>query len=402
MRKSIVTGGVALLVFALSTAALAAAPAPATPAEIAAPAPGALLSATVTAIPATLPHAAARDVITYRSRGVHGEPIVVSGYALLPAGAPPRGGWPVLAWAHGTTGIADTCAPSGDYAGGPIHAYESAMESVLDWWLAHGYAVVATDYQGLGTPGGHPYMDATSQLHTVDDAVRALHALRPGAFSPDWLVMGHSQGGAAALAVAARGQADLPQFKLRGAIAIAPGGYRYAAIMEYLKAHPQPPVGVALFFPIMLEGAQTADPQLDVEKLISPDLQPLMDLARSRCLAELRTEVKQAPQAVFKPGADLAPLTAYLDRQAIEHMAPTVPVMLVQGSADQLVDARGTQAYYRQICAADATALYHAVPDGSHGDALAQSPAAAQDFLAFLDAKHRPKSCVPLATTPGR
>lgn len=400
MRKAMVVRSVALLVLALSTPWLALAAPPA--ADVAAPAPGALLSVVATAVPATLPHAATRDVIIYRSRGVQGEPIVVSGYALLPAGSPPRGGWPVLAWAHGTTGIADTCAPSGDYAGGPIHAYESAMEAALDWWLARGYAVVATDYQGLGTPGGHPYMDATSQLHTVDDAVRALHALRPGAFSPDWLVMGHSQGGAAALSVAAHGQADLPQFRLRGAIAIAPGGYRYSAIPDYLKANPHPPVGVALFFPIMLEGAQAADPKLDVEQLISPDLQPLMDLARSRCLAELRTEVKQAPQAVFKPGADLAPLTAYLDRQAIEHLQPTVPVMFVQGSADQLVDARGTQAYYRQICAADATAFYHGVTNGSHGDALAQSPVAAGDFLAFLAGKPGLKSCaaVPAAPVP--
>ncbi|TAL73734.1 MAG: alpha/beta fold hydrolase [Rhodanobacter sp.] len=398
MRKSMLMGGVAALVAALAVpVAWAAAPATV---EVAAPAPGALLWVQATAVPATLPHAATREVITYRSRGVHGEPIVVSGYALLPKDAPPKGGWPVLAWAHGTTGVTDTCAPSGDYVGGPIHPYETAMETALDWWLARGYAVVATDYQGLGTPGGHPYMDATSQLHTVDDAVRALHALRPGAFSKDWLVMGHSQGGAAALAVAAHGQADLPQYKLRGAITIAPGGYRYSAIMEYLKANPHPPVGVALFFPIMLQGAQAADPKLDVEQLISPDLQPLMNLAGSRCLAELRTEVKQAPATVFKPGADLAPLTAYLDRQAIGHLQPTVPVMFVQGSADQLVAAGGTQAYYKQICAAHATAFYHDVQGGSHGDALAQSPAAAHDFLAFLAGGHQLKTCAPVAGTP--
>lgn len=35
-----------------------------------------------------------------------------------------QNGWPVLAWAHGTTGVADTCAPSGDYAGGPVHSYQ--------------------------------------------------------------------------------------------------------------------------------------------------------------------------------------------------------------------------------------------------------------------------------------
>lgn len=362
-------------------------------AELAARVPGSLLSAQSTPVPATLPHAGERHVITYRSRGVHGEPIVVSGYVLLPKGQPPKGGWPVLAWAHGTTGIADTCAPSEDFPGGPLHDYQVLTEQALDWWLAQGYAVAATDYQGLGTPGGHPYMDATSQLHVVDDSVRALHRLRPHAFSPDWLVMGHSQGGAAALAVAARGQQDAPELKLRGAIAIAPGGFHYAAIMPYLRANPHPPVGVALFFPIMLEGAAAADPALHADALASADMQPLMTLARSRCLSELREEVHESPASVFKPGADLGPLQAYLDRQGIEHMIPTVPVMLVQGSADQLVDSRGTRGYYGQLCKAGKTVFYHDVANGSHRDALHASPQAAQAFLADLDGRQPLQAC---------
>lgn len=177
--------------------------------------PGAVLSAQAEQPAAALTHAGKRYLITYRSRGAHGEPIVASGYVLLPKGQPPEGGWPVLAWAHGTTGVADTCAPSGDYPGGPVHDYQQIVDAALDPWLARGYAVVAPDYQGLGTPGGHPYMDATSQLHTVVDAVRAGRQLHPARLSADWLVMGHSQGGAAALEVAAHGQADAPKLNLR-------------------------------------------------------------------------------------------------------------------------------------------------------------------------------------------
>lgn len=369
---------------------------------VAAPAPGALLSVQPTPVPATLPHAAERSVITYRSRGVRGEPIVVSGYALLPTGQPPQGGWPVLAWAHGTTGVADTCAPSGDYAGGPVHDYQLLMDQSLDGWLAQGYAVVATDYQGLGTPGGHPYMDAASQLHTVDDSVRALHRLRPGAFSVDWLVMGHSQGGAAALAVAAKGQQDVPEFKLRGAIAAAPGGFRYSAILAYLRANPRPPLGVALFFPIMLEGADVADPGLRVDRLVSADMQPLVTLARSRCMSELREEVKSAPASVFKPDADLAPLEAYFERQGIERMVPRVPLMLVQGSADALVDARGIRAYYQQVCKNGSNIFYHDVPGGDHRASLQASAQAAKAFLAQLDGQGKLASCAALPAPGGQ
>ncbi len=370
-------------------------------AQVSAPSPGSLLSERATALPAALAHAGERYVITYRSRGVHGEPIVVSGYALLPKGQPPKGGWPVLAWAHGTTGVADTCSPSELYPGGPEYDYQVLMEKALDWWLAHGYAVVATDYQGLGTPGGHPYMDATSQLHSVDDSVRALHRLRPHAFSPDWLVMGHSQGGAAALEVAAHGQADTPELKLRGAIAIAPGGYQYSTIVPYLRAHPQPPVGVAVFFPILLQGAQTADPSLNVDDLVSPDMRPLMALAGSRCLSELRQEVHESPAHIFKQGADLKPLVSYLDRQAIEHMSPKVPVMIIQGEVDQLVDPRGTKAYYQQVCQAGKTVFYDAVAQGSHRDALNQSPQGAKEFLDYLNGGKSLQSCAALAPAAG-
>lgn len=383
-------GGAALLATILMLAAALPAQA-ATP--VAATTPGELLSVQAQATGAALAHAGARYLMNYRSRGVRGEPIVASGFALFPRGEPPKGGWPVLAWAHGTTGVADTCAPSGDVPGGPVHDYQQVADATLDSWLARGYAVVAPDYQGLGTPGGHPYMNAASQLHGVDDAVRAIHRLRPQALSRDWLVMGHSQGGAAALEVAAHGQADAPEYTLRGAIAIAPGGYDYAGIARYAQEHPHPAPAVAAFFPIVLLGAQAAEPALDVGQLAAPEMQPLLTLAHSRCLSELRGEIRQGPARVFREHADLKPLLAYLDRQAIEHMAPTVPVMLIQGSADDLVDARGTQAYYTQLCKAGKPAFYRPIKGGSHRDALRNSPPVAQDFRDWLDGRGTLRPC---------
>lgn len=75
----------------------------------------------------------------------------VSGTLYLPKGTPPVGGWPVVAWAHGTLGVADVCAPSW-----ALHRSRDA--TYLNRWLEKGYAVVATDYQGLGGPGPHPYL----------------------------------------------------------------------------------------------------------------------------------------------------------------------------------------------------------------------------------------------------
>ena len=77
--------------------------------------------------------------------------VPVSGTLYLPKGAPPSGGWPLVAWAHGTLGVADVCAPS-------WAKHRPRDATYLNRWLEQGFAVVATDYQGLGGPGPHPYL----------------------------------------------------------------------------------------------------------------------------------------------------------------------------------------------------------------------------------------------------
>lgn len=337
--------------------------------------------------------ASQRFLITYRSRGIQSEPIVASGFILLPKGKAPKEGWPILAWAHGTTGVADTCAPSSDYVDGPVHIYQQIAAKALNAWLARGYAVVAPDYQGLGTPSGHPYMNAQSQLHTVVDAVRATHYLKPYKFNKNWYVMGHSQGGAASLAVAAYGQKDAPELNLRGAIALAPGGYQYEGIAEYVATHSQIDTSVAAFFPIVLLGAEAADPNLAPENLVSPEMEEILNLARSRCLSELQSDLKQAPKTVFKPNVNLAPLTNYLKKQSIENMIPTVPVMVVQGEKDQLVDSRGTYAYYQQICKVGKPIAFYPLKEGDHRDSLRQSEFLIGNFINSVEERKSVNTC---------
>src|SRR5688500_15112493 len=54
-------------------------------------------------------------LLLYRSTGVNGRPNAVSGSLTLPKGKAPKTGWPVISYAHGTTGSADACAPSRGY-----------------------------------------------------------------------------------------------------------------------------------------------------------------------------------------------------------------------------------------------------------------------------------------------
>ena len=109
--------------------------------------------------------------------------VPVSGTLFLPTGPAPAEGWPLLAWAHGTLGIADICAPS--WTG-----FRARDAAYLNRWLERGFAVVATDYQGLGGPGPHPYTVWQAEGSSVLDAVRAARALKPGVISNRTILAG--------------------------------------------------------------------------------------------------------------------------------------------------------------------------------------------------------------------
>ena len=132
--------------------------------------------------------------ILYRSTTSSGSPAVVSGMLLAPDGPAPPGGRPVAAWAHGTTGIADRCAPS---ATGNLFYDDYGAEGrrLLD----QGFVVAATDYHGLGTPGVHSYHVSDELALATIDSVSAAHQFEEvGPLTPSWVVVGHSEGGLAA------------------------------------------------------------------------------------------------------------------------------------------------------------------------------------------------------------
>ena len=151
--------------------------------------------------------------VLYHSRSIKGDDIAVSGVVVVPRRAPPAGGWPVVSWAHGTTGSADRCAPS--RLGGSVTAGYAAIARA-------GYVVAATDYEGLGTPGPHPYLLGDSEGRGVLDAARAAAALPEAHASRTTVVIGHSQGGQAALFAGELARTYAPDLDVRGVVAIAP------------------------------------------------------------------------------------------------------------------------------------------------------------------------------------
>lgn len=138
-------------------------------------------------------------------------PTIVSGAVFIPKGTPPAGGWPVVAWAHGTVGMADICAPS--WAG---RSYRDIV--YLNRWLSEGFAIDATDYQGLGTLGPHPYLKTRPAAYSVLDSIRAVLGGDFGV-SNNVILVGQSQGGGAAFATAAFAPHYAPELNIRGTVA---------------------------------------------------------------------------------------------------------------------------------------------------------------------------------------
>ncbi|MEV0648229.1 lipase family protein [Phytomonospora sp. NPDC050363] len=158
--------------------------------------------------------ASAAHRISYQGMGYHGGGRLVTGSVFIPAGGEPDHGFPVIGFAHGTTGLSDSAAPS--RSGLPRLERDHVAK-----WLAAGYAVAATDYEGLATPGPHPYFNGEAVADDIVDAVRAAHQLGHS-LARDWLAVGFSQGGHAALYCAHIATAYAPELAFKGTVALAP------------------------------------------------------------------------------------------------------------------------------------------------------------------------------------
>ena len=199
-----------------SQAVRAAAPQPVAGADLSGTGAGSLVSATTMPAVKGLPRGVRAARVVYRStNGDTNEPTEVSGSVFLPAGDPPPGGWPVVSFGHGTTGLDEPCAPS-------LSDTLLGMVTFVDAFAKRGFAVAFTDYQGLGNPGVHPYTDARTAGLNMIDAVRALRHTHPGEISDKWAAFGGSQGGGAAWAAAEQAGPYASDLNLVGAVALAP------------------------------------------------------------------------------------------------------------------------------------------------------------------------------------
>ncbi|MDL4819744.1 alpha/beta hydrolase family protein [Actinomadura opuntiae] len=337
---------------------------------------------------AALPSASVTRSIGYVSEGVGGRRITVTGTVAVPKGKAPRGRWPVISWAHGTTGTADVCAPSRDTATGPAHDYLSITEGFLDKWVAHGFAVVQTDYEGMGTPDGHPYMNGASEANTVIDIVRAAHSVDPH-IGRNFYVAGHSQGGQATLYTAAAKRAK--DVRLKGAVSIAPGSHM-AETAQYVQAgYPGAEAALPFLF-VLLNGAKAANPSFQPESLLTDRAAKVLASGQTTaCLAQLREAGASIPLSqVFRPAADLTEFEKYFDSQEATGLDLRVPTLVAQGSADTAVSPAATTALVADLCKRYPAITYREYPGADHRASINASFDDALTFVQTLQSGRTP------------
>ncbi|MET1134238.1 MAG: lipase family protein [Aeromicrobium sp.] len=276
-------------------------------------------------------------LVLYAQQGVKGDTVATSGFVAVPEGPAPKGGWPVVTWAHGTTGIADQCAPTRAKASIADPAAISTSITRLQRWIDTGHAVVATDYEGLGTPGDHPYLIGSSQGRAVLDVVLAARQLDPDV-GRRVMTAGHSQGGHAALWASSMAPHYARELDVVGTLAFAPPSHMSLAAEVGLSGEVDVPAALVA---MILRGLEVAYPgQIPVDKLLNKKGVALYPRVREDCLVDLLSEGQfgGAPMAKFAARkADAGLIRGQLDANDPSFPEIRGPILVVQGTADSVV-----------------------------------------------------------------
>ncbi len=295
--------------------------------------------------------------ILYTTTRADGVPAISSGVVIVPEGADAP---PTIAWAHGTTGVAAGCAPS--LAAEPMTS--GAMPD-LEAALGNGWAVVATDYVGLGADPPHPYLVGEAEGRSVLDAVRASRQLEGLSFGEEVVVWGHSQGGGAALWTGGLAPLYAPELDVVGVVAMAP-----AANLPAMAGMLADGKAGTLVGPLILAGYSAAYPEVRIEDYVRPQARLLVEETIARCWTDPSVIVSALQAGVIDmPIWARDPASGPLgDRVAenVPRLAIPAPLLIAQGLADPLVLPEAQQQYVDSLCAAGQVLEYRTYPGRDH------------------------------------
>jgi pimeloyl-ACP methyl ester carboxylesterase len=302
-------------------------------------------------IPAAKGYGALR--VMYHSRDAQLRDRAVTGTISYPTDPPPPGGWPVVSWAHGTSGLASKCAPSRNGAATGSYGVRGV--------------VVATDYVGLGPLGErHTYLSGKAEGFSVIDIVRAARRIPWVHAGRTWMTVGVSQGGHASLFAGELARRYAPELNLKGIVAAAPG----SNLTETFPG--DTPLVVNVISVLALYGGAEDHPQVHPEDYVTPLTQEKSSVLDTGCIGEAGIAFATIPfdQLFTKDPRFTEPARSVALANDPGHHRSAAPILLVQGDADGTVVPARTEKLRQQLCALHQPVAQVIVPGGTHDSAI--------------------------------
>jgi hypothetical protein len=312
-----------------------------------------------------LPMAVSAVRFVYHSRSASGGDVAASGVVLLPDKKAPAGGWPVIAWAHDAVGVARQCAPS--LARNLQHGPFLAM------YVNVGYAVVATDYTGLGTNFRHAFADAPSNAWDVIYSIPAARHAVPQLGSR-WVAMGTGEGGMAVVAVAEL-ERTLHDPNYLGSIAFP----RLADLQDMFA----PSSHFSYDLPLYLAyGVKTVFPEFNVDEILTDNALPLYEQIGKNCGEAGRRQRLPAAE-MFKANWESNPyVQKYFKRNQLGRQPGDTSVLVVSSADDPSVVE--TKKIVRRLCSQGNRVQFQKYPESDSGMVIGDS---ARDQMAWIQAR---------------
>lgn len=255
---------------------------------------------------------------------------------------------PLITWAHGTVGVARECAPSLR----PSALGEPGVPAV-DQLARQGWAMVATDYPGMGAEGRFPYLIGLGEGHAVLDAARAARQVPDVSLADQTVIWGHSQGGHAAL-WAGQLAAQAPDLTVVGTAAMSPAS-NPRALADAVLAHPDA-LGASLGISFVLTAYTRYYPGVDLDALVEPSARSIVREAATRCTTQGATLVTvltglsiARDQPIVRPGAVDGSFADLLTANTPTGPWPE-PLFIGQGDADEVIDIGINRDFVASLC----------------------------------------------------
>ncbi len=302
--------------------------------------------------------------VMYLSESVTNEPVPVTGLIIVPDRAPPKAGYPVVTWGHGTDGLADQCAPSLD----PTTDVPLAND-LLD----QGWEITASDYQGQGTPGLLPYLVGVSAARNTIDIVRAAQHLSAAHASDNYVVWGHSEGGQTAMFALNIASRYAPELHLKGVVAGAPPSQFYA-IYQFLQTSPY------RYYLFMAAGGFNAaygNKAAPLDQVLTPlgiGLLPDLDKGCSDYVSSVTSKYTLAQLTKGNP-FDIPAWKTLLNENdpGTFTTASAAPLLIIQGGSDEQIPVVSTALLAKHLCGLGQDLERWIYPGQSHAGVIGPS-----------------------------